>query len=170
MSSCVLYAHPVCVSSRHKSIVVSCQRKEKKQLESKHEQQRLPPARTNKKQIMIPSPAVNPMLPCSCHAVALRASIHLLPGNSFPSLALDRKISDPQARQHVRAYHGILLVSTHNRLERRHRTGFFRGGWKEGEERQTTEDTQTLTGENLLLCCCGLVVPGRSWWKWSRYK
>jgi hypothetical protein len=68
-----------------------------------------------------------------------------------------------QAR-HVRGYLCVfitgLVVSTHNRLERRHRTGSFGGV---GKKVKKTDDgnTQILTGENLLLCCCGLVVPGR---------
>lgn len=79
-----------------------------------------------------------------CMPLQLCASIHPLSRQcSFPFFGTRQKdFGFPKAKttNKVRDYHGMIAgASTYNRLERRHRTGFFRGVGKKVEERQTTE-------------------------------
>lgn len=155
-----VHAHHVCVSSRRESIVVSCQRREAAAAA-------IAIQRKQKSEIIVPiSSSLNPMLPFGCHAVAIVRK-HPPAPEAFPSLALRQKrfrIPKAKDNKHVRACLSRELsagASTHNRLERRHRTGFLSGGWKEkgGKERKTHKLSPAR------ICCCDLLWVSRPWAK-----
>lgn len=98
-----------------------------------------------------------------CRPLQLCASIHLLPGIPFFG-TFDKTISDSQGEdnKHVRACSSrelLLVQSTHNRLERRHRNRFpFGGVGKKKVERRKTHKPSPAR-----ICCCDLVWVSRPW-------
>lgn len=159
-----MHAHVVCVSSRRKSNVVSCQRREAAAAIAIQRKQ------AKSEIIFSISSSLNPMLPFSCHCAQASTC-----SQAFPSLALSTKrFRIPKAKTTnmcVRAHQGnycwckVLTTDSNDDIV----TGFLSGGlerkrWK--EERHTNPHRR----EFVAVTWCGLVVPGQKLVEESRYQ
>lgn len=129
---------------------LSCRAKEEKQ------QQRLPSSANKQKakSILSISSSLNPMLPSGYHAVAIVRK-HPTCSQAFPSLALRQNdFGFPRRRQQTCAcvlITGIICWCKYSQPTRTTTSYRLSFGGLERKDGKRKKDTQTLTGENLLL-------------------